>query len=448
MKQFIQQLYDILHSYQPSSNQYNSILFKQSISCSAKLNDILPLFERSSLDVIYHYSNTKNCSWLGIGEAEKYVFENQFQKKKGVRYLEEKIKNGSFYFSGTVFDEDGNDGEEWNIFGKQFWIEPLVLLKQTNDDVEIFVANSEDADVQLTEIKKILQSFQNLSQEKYSNNKCVSKNECPLKDSFLMSTKEVIEKIKQAKLEKVVLAKKTELVFDQWVSAALIFKEMMHNDSNCAAFFVKFKQFSFISVTPETLFQRDQNKLSCDIIAGTRPMSELKTNTEKYKLELLKSEKDKKEHDYVIDGVIQSLNPLTETCAVINRYHILQLSKVQHLTSVVKGQLKKNITDIDLIDALHPTAAVAGTPKNDAKKEIAQHEVFARGLYTGCVGVVSKDFSELLVAIRCCLIHAEKMFSYAGAGLVAESNPESEWDEILAKSAHITNLVSTETHAR
>ena len=286
MKQFIEQLHDVLNSYQRSSKQCNSNLFKQSKSFSAKLNDMLPLFERSTLDVIYHYSNAENCSWLGIGEAEKYVFKNEFEKKKGIKCLEEKIKNGSFYFSGTVFDEYGNVGEEWGMFGKQFWIEPLLLLKQTNDDVEISITKNKNADVQFTEIKEILQSFQTFSQNKYDKNKCISKNESPIKDSFIVSAKQVIEKIKQAKLEKVVLAKKTELVFDESVSASLIFKEMMNNDSNCSAFFVKFKQFSFISVTPETLFQRDRNQISCDIIAGTRPISKHKTNTEKFKLEL------------------------------------------------------------------------------------------------------------------------------------------------------------------
>ena len=150
---------------------------------------------------------------------------------------------------------------------------------------------------------------------------------------------------------------------------------------------------------------------------------------------LATSAKDLDEHRFAVASVVQSLQPHTRTLITSEIPFTLKLPNLWHLATDVEGILSDGSTSLDLIAALHPTAAVAGAPTATALAVIDELEPFDRGRYAGPVGWVGADGDgEWAVALRCAQI-AENgdITAYAGAGIVAESNPDREFIETKMK---------------
>ena len=121
---------------------------------------------------------------------------------------------------------------------------------------------------------------------------------------------------------------------------------------------------------------------------------------------------------------------------------MLKLARVQHILKRFRFSLKKSVSDFELINALHPTAAVGGYPKENIKNEIHALEQFDRGWYAAPVGWIGKDASEFAVAIRSGLIDKDTLYLYSGAGIIDGSVSESEWDEIENKISNFLKALS------
>jgi menaquinone-specific isochorismate synthase len=149
----------------------------------------------------------------------------------------------------------------------------------------------------------------------------------------------------------------------------------------------------------------------------------------------LASAKEQLEHRYVVDAVRDGLLRLSvggEIGAEI-QLDLVRLRTLQHLRSVMSIDLRADVTIGDILDALHPTPAVGGVPRDQALAAIRLHEADSRGWYGGPVGWIGADAAEFAVGIRSALVSADTAWIYAGAGLVSGSIPENEWCEILDK---------------
>lgn len=187
----------------------------------------------------------------------------------------------------------------------------------------------------------------------------------------------------------------------------------------------------FVSLTPETLFHKRKDKVSVDIIAGTRPRSE----DSKQDDELLNSKKDRLEHQLVKDYVLQELENLGEIHPTHQETSLLKLPTLIHLFSRVELSLKDNISSLDLIRALHPTPAVGGLPKFKALAEIKKLEKFKRQYFAAPIGILGPEQEIFAVAIRSFLLKEREISFFAGAGIVKGSDVEAEWQE-TAKKMH------------
>jgi menaquinone-specific isochorismate synthase len=114
---------------------------------------------------------------------------------------------------------------------------------------------------------------------------------------------------------------------------------------------------------------------------------------------------------------------------------LLKLAGLQHLQQIIQGQLPQPNMDAQLLSTLHPTAAVGGLPAASARRFIIQHEPLTRGLYAGCCGYFSSARSELAVTIRSAMVDFPQLTLFAGAGIVPQSDPELEWQELDQKIA-------------
>ena len=191
---------------------------------------------------------------------------------------------------------------------------------------------------------------------------------------------------------------------------------------------------AFIGATPEKLYQRKGRRVFSEAIAGTRPIT---ASSE----ELLNSEKDKREFQYVKDYIRQALSPLCRSLAE-GENKLLTTSTVQHLHCQFQGELKESTTDMQLLDVLHPTPAVNGTPKELAYAYLNKVEPFNRGWYASALGFISEDEADFAVGIRSALIVGSNIHLYAGGGLVEGSVAADEWEEREHKIALFKKVLS------
>lgn len=190
----------------------------------------------------------------------------------------------------------------------------------------------------------------------------------------------------------------------------------------------------FIGASPERLISLKNNQLITDALAGSAPRG--KTPIEDINLgqELLNSEKNLREHQVVIDFIIERLLSLGLTPDLTDLPCLRQLTNIQHLWTPIKCQVSTNIHLLEILSQLHPTPAVAGTPRDIAQQHIHNYENFDRSLYAAPIGWIDHQGNgEFVVGIRSALLDGNRARLYAGAGIVAGSEPEKEVAEIQLK---------------
>jgi menaquinone-specific isochorismate synthase len=149
---------------------------------------------------------------------------------------------------------------------------------------------------------------------------------------------------------------------------------------------------------------------------------------------LAHSIKNKQEHAFAVDSLLEKLDPFCEQITRDNEPFSLALPDLWHLATDVTGKLREKTSLLDIVAQLHPTAAVAGTPRKLAQDLIAELEPFDRGGYAGPVGWLASDGSgELAIALRGGIIEENQIRAIAGCGIVAGSDPQAELEETELK---------------
>ncbi len=200
--------------------------------------------------------------------------------------------------------------------------------------------------------------------------------------------------------------------------------------------------------SPETLVKLDNGVLHTFPLAGTRPRG--KTEAEDLELEasLLKDEKELAEHNMLVDLGRNDLGKISRfgTVTVEDLHSVVRFSHVMHIGSTVRGEIRPDKDALDAIEAVLPAGTLSGAPKIRACQLIAEMEGHRRGIYGGAVGYI--DFTgnmDMCIAIRLAFKKNGKVFVQSGAGIVADSVPETEYQECLNKArASLTALEMTQ----
>ena len=213
-----------------------------------------------------------------------------------------------------------------------------------------------------------------------------------------------------------------------------------YNPSGCAAY-IDAGKFHIVSASPEMFIAIQDGFIKTKPIKGTRPrlaeQGEGKRINAKNFDELLSSEKEQAELNMIIDlernDVARICRPGTR--AVIQPRTIEAYPTIFHAVATVGGQLRKDVTFCDILSAMFPGGSITGAPKIRAMEIINQLEPTVRGVYTGSIGFIGIDGSVCLnIAIRTIIIAAGRAFVQTGGGIVADSDPQAEWDETITKA--------------
>lgn len=249
--------------------------------------------------------------------------------------------------------------------------------------------------------------------------------------------------INREELDKVVLARATDLQFSQSVNAAAMMASSRRLNLNCYHFFMAFSADSaFLGSSPERLYRRRDKALRTEALAGTVANHPEDHRAWQLGEWLMKDDKNQRENMLVVEDICQRLQGCTQTLDVLPP-QVLRLRKVQHLRRCIWTELNQADDTLCLMQ-LQPTAAVAGIPRELARDFIQHNEPFEREWYAGSAGYLSLRQSEFCVSLRSAKISANVVRLYAGAGIVHGSDPEQEWQEIDNKAAGLRTLLQME----
>ncbi|HEY8278840.1 MAG TPA: chorismate-binding protein [Bdellovibrionota bacterium] len=217
--------------------------------------------------------------------------------------------------------------------------------------------------------------------------------------------------------------------------------------SNAYRFIVKSGSSVFFGATPELLFSREGGKILIHSIAGTRPLPD-GTQEEKVSAELLASAKDRAEHAWVVQGIRESLRGLDIHLTHPTEPRILRVPGLLHLYTPMTADDDPAIPGERLIDALHPTPAIGGWPREGAMNFLFEQETWDRGLFSAPLLIRSPGRELCLVGIRSGLLTRNSLHFFAGAGYVSGSDPGSEWDETERKLGVMQKILFGEQDGR
>ena len=157
---------------------------------------------------------------------------------------------------------------------------------------------------------------------------------------------------------------------------------------------------------------------------------------------LMESEKDRAEHAAVRDALYEALLETCDNVVAPSEPVILSLANVHHLHTALSATLRDGKSLLDLVEILHPTPAVGGTPREDALAFIRENEQLDRGWYAAPVGWIGELSGEFAVALRSALIQGSQVTLFAGCGIVADSDPEMEVEESNLKLQAMKSALS------
>ena len=244
---------------------------------------------------------------------------------------------------------------------------------------------------------------------------------------------EAVAAIKTGSLRKVVLARDLYATAAEDIDPRVPLRRLADRYPECFTFACD----GLVGATPELLISRDGWQVSALVLAGTAPRGADPAADEELGRRLLASAKDTEEHVYAVESIREALDPLCDTLDIEPRPALLKLPNLQHLGTWVHGTLAAGgppRSALALAAAVHPTAAVCGTPTGAAFELIRELEHMDRERYAGAVGWVDADGNgEWGIALRCAQLSGRTARLFAGGGIVAGSDPAAELAEAEVK---------------
>lgn len=357
----------------------------------------------------------------------------------GARQLLAGLPPQSRLYGTARFAPDLDPSAEWSDFGRVRFVLPRLELVSNGSAATLAVHLApgevvEDALAALDAVREVSDTdLQALPAP-------ASRRDAPGFDGWSEAIERALKAFTRGDLDKVVLARRTEFLFDETLDAIALLQRLEASTPRCFHTLVRPVPGgpAFVTATPERLFSLKGRALETEAVAGTRPRALHDSDDDRLLDELLASSKDQREHAFVREAIEARLRPLAEGIDVDMKASAMTLARGRHLYTGVRATLRPDATPLDVLAALHPTPAVGGTPRTESLAAIATLEPFDRGLYAGPIGWIGRDAdgnvaAEFAVGIRSGLVAGQSLSLYSGAGIVEGSEAASEWAEIEHK---------------
>jgi menaquinone-specific isochorismate synthase len=249
-------------------------------------------------------------------------------------------------------------------------------------------------------------------------------------EQWMSAVADAVARIEAGDLEKVVLARDLIATAEDPVDVRWPLAQLASSYPMCWTFHVD----GLFGATPELLVRRERGLVTSRVLAGTIRRTGDETRDDELAGALSRSSKDLEEHEYAVRSVADALEPHCSSMNVPEAPFVLHLPNVMHLATDVTGVVHDGITSLELAAALHPSAAVGGTPREAAVALIAELEQMSRDRYAAPVGWMdAAGDGEWGIALRSALVEGDTVRLFAGCGIVGSSDPAAELAESQAK---------------
>lgn len=382
-----------------------------------------------------HHSKKIN---LGLGQLLT------FHKPPSIQL--QKIKKGPRLFGGIPFLESllsKTKYSVWHSFSKHSFFLPEIEIILKDDGFGIVYVNSlkdEDKTVVKERLKQLKSKLVGKDLETVEQ---LQRIDMPNFSSWCDTVEKSLHSFEKTSLEKVVLARASYLTFSAKLFPFHLLTELKAFSLNATLFaYAPSAEGAIVGVSPEIFFQRDQDKIITEAVAGTCKKGFDSKENQQLIDHLQSSSKDHEEFSYVSEFIKDKMQDLCHKVMVKKNKSVKETATLFHLFESFQGLLKKGVTDIQIMKKLHPTPAMGGKPQVLAMEFLDQSEPFVRGQYAAPIGWMSPFNTELVVAIRSAFIRKNCMTVFAGAGIVKGSNPAKEWEELELKISHFLKMDS------
>jgi menaquinone-specific isochorismate synthase len=417
----------------------------------------LPWLEAQVSGTITYWSGRQDgFEMAGVGVAHvvrsegRVGFEELFSSL--ARYLPQ--GSGLRFYGGMRFDisslaRDTKASEEWRPFGSGLFVMPR--FEVVADGAKIVLACNLPVAQVWTDVEAVLGELSHLrplpGKPSRLCYRVTGRGDLPDRTGWDAIVTSAVRAVDGGQLEKVVLARRTTLELSGPLNPLALLSKLKARSVNCYHFCFEPPTLTgappaLIGASPERLYLRTGPMIHTEAVAGTRPRGNTDESDTMFENELLSSEKDRMEQEFVARFIASGLERLCDSVRSDGGPRVLKAANVQHLVTRFEGQLRAGVSDAHILTTLHPTPAVGGVPTDRAAEFISRIEPFDRGWYAGPVGWVGPDAAEFSVAIRSALLADDSLRLYAGGGMVSGSTPPEEWREIESKISNFLKVVT------
>jgi anthranilate synthase component 1 len=265
------------------------------------------------------------------------------------------------------------------------------------------------------------------------------------KEKFLSSVRKAKEYIREGEIIQAVLSNRARIPTER--SPSEVYRVLRALNPSPYMYLLKMGDLSIVGSSPEILVRLEGGVVHLRPIAGTRPRGSVPEEDRRMEAELLSDPKEIAEHVMLVDLGRNDVGRVAEwgTVKVDELMAVERYSHVMHIVSNIVGRLRNGLTAFDVLRAAFPAGTVTGAPKVRAMEIIEELEPFRRGIYAGAIGYFDLHGSmDFCITIRTIVMRGGEAMIQAGAGIVADSDPEREWEEIRSKARILFRAIGVE----
>ncbi len=341
-------------------------------------------------------------------------------------------------FGGMCFDPaQPNRDERWQAFGDWQFVAPRVTLVREGEawsgTLTWDLDGTEDEAGLARAIDRELHEIGALPEPSAAHRGGVP-GTWPSEDAWKLAVAEAVREIRGGDWRKLVLARSVTVNMPGPISHGPLLGRLAARYAGCYIFKFAAGEDAWLGATPELLVSLRDGTVAAVCLAGSRPRNIDPIVDARLSAELLGSAKERSEHAFVVDMMRDSLGHLCVGLSAPAVPGIMRMANIQHLYTPVAGPVANGFDIFDLVSAVHPTPAVGGWPREGSREAIRRLEGMDRGWYAAPIGWVDDaGEGEFAVALRSALVRGECATLYAGAGIVAGSDPAEELAETELK---------------
>lgn len=336
---------------------------------------------------------------------------------------------------GFRFNPAAPLAEPWRAFGAGWLVLPRLLFVLSGESNAVVVAPGVDPGQAEAVVDAVPTRSEGMP--------ATLRVERPMdREAWLTSVATIASEVRAGAYEKAVLASTQQLASDAPIPIGRALARLRAGYPECHVFTMTEGDTTFLGASPELLVSLLDGRVRSLGLAGSAPRGETPEDDARIGDALLTSAKDRMEHEAVVRAIRERLGSLTEDLVAPNQPELRRLRNIQHLATEISARVRPGAGLLDLVQRLHPTPAVCGWPADRARAVIQAHEAFDRGWYAGPIGWMdAAGDGEFAVALRSAVVSGDRVWLFAGNGIMGDSIPASELSEVQWKFRPLTEAL-------